>query len=46
MLQTNGVTESDVKEVIKKLFENASKRKGDGKNPNNANDKINTTNVN
>ena len=27
-LQANGVTESDVKEVIKKQFENASKCKG------------------
>ena len=46
MLQTNGVTESDVKEVIKKPFENAPKRKGDEKNEaNDANDRINTTNV-
>ena len=28
-LQTNDVTESDVKEVIKKLLEKAPKRKGD-----------------
>ena len=46
VLQTNGVTESDVKEVIKKPFENAPKRKGDEKNEaNDANDRINTTNV-
>ena len=45
MLQTNGVTESDVKEVIKKPFENAPKRKGDEKNANDASDRINTTNV-
>ena len=30
-LQTNGVTKSDVTEVIKKQFENASKRKDDQK---------------
>ena len=30
-MQTNGVTESDVKEVIKKQLENAPKRKGGGK---------------
>ena len=30
-LQTNGVTKSDVKEVIKKQFENAPKRKDDEK---------------
>ena len=30
-LQTNGVTESDVKEVIKKQIENAPKRKDDEK---------------
>ena len=30
-LQTNGVTESDVKEAIKKQFENAPKRKDDEK---------------
>ena len=30
-LQTNGVTERDVKEVIKKQFENAPKRKDDEK---------------
>ena len=30
-LQTNGVTESDVKELIKKQFENALKRKDDEK---------------
>ena len=32
-LQTNGVTESDVKEVIKKLLENAPKQKGGDKKP-------------
>ena len=30
-LQTNGVTESDVKETMKKQFENAPKRKDDEK---------------
>ena len=30
-LQTNGVNESDVKEVIKKQLDNALKRKDDGK---------------
>ena len=30
-MQTNGVTESDVKEVIKKQLENAPKCKGGGK---------------
>ena len=30
-LQTNDMTESDVKEVIKKQFENAPKRKDDEK---------------
>ena len=30
-LQNNGVTKSDVKEVIKKQFENAPKRKDDEK---------------
>ena len=30
-LQTNGVIESDVKEVIKKQLDNTPKRKGDGK---------------
>ena len=37
-----------MKEVIKKQFENAPKRKDNekwGKNPNDANDRINTTNV-
>ena len=46
MLQTNGVTESDVKEVIKKLLENVLKRIGAvKKNTNDANERINTTNV-
>ena len=44
-LQTNGVTESDVKEVIKKQLENPLKREGGEKNANDANDRINTTNV-
>ena len=44
-LQTNGVTESDVKEVIKKLLENTLKRKVDVKNANHGNDRINTTNI-
>ena len=44
-LQTNDVTESDVKEVIKKQLENSPKRKGSEKNSNDVNDKINTTNV-
>ena len=30
-LQTNGLTESDVKEVIKRQFENLPKRKDDKK---------------
>ena len=54
MLQTNGVTESDVKEVIKTLLENATRQKGgeknkkknkNKKNANDVNDRINTTNV-
>ena len=44
-LQTNDVTESDAKEVIKKQLENSPKRKGSEKNSNDVNDKINTTNV-
>ena len=43
--QTNGVTESDVKEVIKKLLENAGRRIAGEKNANDANDRVNTTNV-
>ena len=43
-LQTNGVTESDVKEVIKKQLDNTPKCKDD-KNANDANYKINTTNA-
>ena len=43
-LQTNGVIERDVKEVIKKLVENTPKRKAGEKNRNNTNDRINTTN--
>ena len=31
MLQTNGVTKSDVKEVTKQEFDNTPKRKGDEK---------------
>ena len=46
MLQTNGVTKSDVKkEVTKQEFDNPPKRKGDEKNTNDTNDRINTTNV-
>ena len=44
-LQTNDVTESDVKEVIKKLLESAPRQKGGEKVANDANNKINTTNV-
>ena len=40
-----GLTKSDMKEVIKKPLENAPKRIGDDKNANDANYKINTTNV-
>ena len=43
--QTNGVTESDVKEAIKKLLKNAGRRIGGEKNVNDANDKVNTTSV-
>ena len=43
-LQTNGVTESDVKEVIKKQLDNTPKFKDD-KNTNDANYRINTTNA-
>ena len=42
-LQTNGVAESDVKEVMKKQFENIPKRI-DNEKTNGANDRINTTN--
>ena len=45
VLQTNGVSVSDVKELIKKLLKNASKWKGGEKNANGANDRINPTNV-
>ena len=48
MLETNGVPKIDVKEVIKKQLENASKRKGGKKTQKkSANDegRINTTNV-
>ena len=44
-LQTNGVTKSNVKEVIKKLLENAPKRKSGEKNANDAIDRINSTNI-
>ena len=44
-LQTNGVTKSDVKEVIKKLLENAHQWKGGEKKAKDTNDRINTTNV-
>ena len=44
-LQPNGETESDEKKVNKKLLENALKRKDGEKNANDANDRINRTNV-
>ena len=44
-LQTNGVPESDVKEVTKKLLENVPIRIDGAKYPNDANERINTTNV-
>ena len=44
-LQTNGVTESYVKEVIKKQLENVRKQKGDERYANDANDRINMINV-
>ena len=44
-LKTSGVTKSDVKKVIKNQLEDASQRKGGEKNANNANDRINMTNV-
>ena len=44
-LQTNGVTESYMKEVVKKLLKKALKQKGGEKNANDANDMINTTSV-
>ena len=43
MLQTNGVTESDVKEVTKIQFENAPKRQDDEKTQVKQNDRINAT---
>ena len=45
VLQTNGVTESDMKEVIKKLIKNGPNGKVVKKNANGANYMINTTNV-
>ena len=33
-LQTNGVTEGDIKEAVKKQLKDAPKRKGGGKNKN------------
>ena len=45
LLQTNGVTKSNVKEVIKKQLKNAPKQKGGEKKCNYAYDRINTTNV-
>ena len=39
-LQTNGVTESDVKEITKKLLKNAPKQKGGEKNADDGNDMI------
>ena len=44
-LHTNGVAESYMKEVVKKLLKNALKQKGGEKNANDANDMINTTSV-
>ena len=44
-LQTHFVTESYVKGVIKNLFESTPRRKGEEKNANNANDRINITNI-
>ena len=45
-LTTNGVIKEDLKEVIKKLLKNANKRKEMlKKKTNDANDRINTTNV-
>ena len=44
-LQVNGVTESDMKEVIKKKNENAPEGKVVKKNANDAIDTINTTNI-
>ena len=44
-LQTNDVTESDVKEVIKKQFENAPKRKDDEQTRMSQVIGINTTNI-
>ena len=43
--QTNGVSESDVKELIKKQLKNAPKTKKAKKNANDTNDRINTTKV-
>ena len=45
MLQTNGVTKSDVKEVTKTLIKNAPKWKGVEKNAKDANDMINTLRI-
>ena len=45
MLQTNGVMESDIKEVVKKQLKDAPKRKGGEKNENDE-DRTNTANVN
>ena len=45
-LQINGATKSEVKEVLKKVSENIPKRIGGEKNANDANDRINTINVN
>ena len=44
-LQSNGVIESDVKEVIKNLLKKAPKRKSGEKSASDANDRICTTNV-
>ena len=44
-LQTDSVTESDIKEVVKKQLKDAPKRKGDEKNENDQ-ETTNATNVN
>ena len=45
VLETNCITKSYTKEVIKKLLQNVLKRKGGEKNANNADDRISTTSV-
>ena len=44
-MQTRGVTENDIKQVAKKQFKDALKRKGGGKNENDEY-RTNATNVN